>query len=70
MNFVFIDLQRRLIFDFFHKIAGENKYLMFSNRDTKVQEKIKRMMQQSTEFLCFLQRIDNKISVLYNTIFK
>ena len=43
---------------------------MLRNRDTKVQEKIKRMMQQSTEFLGFLQRIDNKISVLYNTIFK
>ena len=63
-------MQRRLIFDFFHKIAGENWYLMLRNRDTKVQEKIKRMMQQSTEFLGFLQRIDNKISVLYNTIFK
>ena len=43
---------------------------MVGNSDTKVQEKIKRMMQQSTEFLGFLQRIDNKISVLYNTIFK
>ena len=63
-------MQRRLIFDFFHKIAVENKYLMLRNRDTKVQEKIKRMMQQSTEFLGFLQKIDNKISVLYNTIFK
>ena len=63
-------MQRRLIFDFFHKIAGKNWYLMLRNRDTKVQEKIKRMMQQSTEFLGFLQRIDNKISVLYNTIFK
>ena len=59
-----------MIFDFFHKIAGKNWYLMLRNRDTKVQEKIKRMMQQSTEFSVFLQEIDNKISVLYNTIFK
>ena len=43
---------------------------MVGNCDTKVQEKIKRMMQQSTEFSVFLQEIDNKISVLYNTIFK
>ena len=43
---------------------------MVGNSDTKVQEKIKRMMQQSTEFLGFLQKIDNKISVLYTTIFK
>jgi len=43
---------------------------MVGNSDTKVQEKIKRMMQQSTEFSVFLQEIDNKISVLYNTIFK
>ena len=33
---------------------------MVGNSDTKVQEKIQRMMQQSTEFLGFL----------YNTIFK
>ena len=45
---------------------------MVGNSDTKVQEKIKRMMQQSTEFSVFLQEIDNKISVFYNTgtIFK
>ena len=48
----------------------ENVYLMVRNRVTKVQEKVKRMMQQSTEFLGFLQEIDNKISVLYITIFK
>ena len=48
----------------------ENKYLMVRICETKVQKKIKRMMQQSTEFLGFLQKIDNIISVLYNTIFK
>ena len=52
---LFIHYKRNMIFDFFHKIAGKNWYLMLRNRDTKVQEKIKRMMRQSTELLRFLQ---------------